>query len=87
MSKTTAVICVLSSGLLLGACATRNVAPSGADTPTADAQFDAAYMAVVDHSARKQGVRVIWVNPPRKQGDDGSVRISYPPLDLNDSDG
>lgn len=42
--------------LLAGGCA----------TPAATDQSDAARMSLVERTAAERGVRVYWVNPPRK---------------------
>jgi len=49
---------LLALSLLAGGCAT----PSGPD-PT---DVDKAQMSLVDRTASERGVKVYWVNPPRK---------------------
>ena len=68
--KATLCTAVVALSLLgLSACASmdeRDTAlapPSAADSPTI--HTDAVYVATVEQLARKRGVRVEWVNPPR----------------------
>ena len=61
-------LCLVSSSLLLGACATTGDPPVGKQSPAH--QFDAEYMAAVEHASDKAGVEVLWINPPRHQDRD-----------------
>lgn len=64
-------VAVLSVSLLgLAACASSGGA-TGYDTPSrqyaqTDVDSDRQYMARVEAAARRRGVEVRWVNPPRK---------------------
>ena len=49
---------VLGLALLVGGCA----APNGAS----QSDVDQAQMSLVDRTASDRGVKVYWVNPPRK---------------------
>lgn len=60
--------CLASASLLLSACATTGDPPlSHQPVPR---QYDADYMAAVEHASDKAGVEVLWVNPPRNQDRD-----------------
>jgi len=55
--------------LLLAGCASTQHAAYG-DSPrhTEDNIVqDGQYVALVEHIAKQRGVRVVWVNPPRKR--------------------
>lgn len=50
--------------MVLSGCAT---APRTAPMQSNLDPLDAAYMARVEHEAMRRGVRVQWVNPPRRE--------------------
>ena len=55
---------VIVAALAVGACAS---APAPEPTvATYDSDLDLAKMATIEQQARLMGVRVIWVNAPRK---------------------
>ena len=89
MRKSIAALLIASAGLALTGCATTAPEPVEGRTALVSAPLDTNYIAVVDHVAKKRGVRVIWVNAPRRAGE--RVRISYPainptPIDERDGD-
>ena len=51
--------------VLVAGCATNDQAIRTVDPKQLDA--DAAYMAQVEASSRKAGVRVVWINPPTRK--------------------
>jgi len=77
-------IIAMSLGALalgLAGCAVTPAEPMAGSVSQSDDPYDRTYMAVVGKVARQRGVRVIWVNVPRRNAQ--QVRISYPPM--NDS--
>lgn len=60
--------CLASASLLLAACATTGDPPVSKQ-PSAT-KYDAEYMANVEYVSGQAGVEVLWINPPRDQGDD-----------------
>lgn len=55
---------LLAACLLPAACASTDTA-SLAGRPTIN--DDKAYMAAVENAAKPAGVRVVWVNPPKRR--------------------
>lgn len=53
---------LLGMALALTGCATAQ--PESSDTMS---KYDAAYISAVNRSAKRQSLRVIWVNPPVKK--------------------
>lgn len=60
--------CLASATLVLGACATTGDPPVSKQSPSR--QYDAQYMAAIEHASDKAGVEVLWINPPRHQDRD-----------------
>lgn len=67
------------AGLLLaglGACTSTHYLaearpdPKAAPVSAAQSMPDARYIATVEYVARRRGVEVVWVNPPRKRAPD-----------------
>lgn len=81
------VIYGLSLGVLafgIGGCATTSTGSLAGQTTQARAPQDGAYIAAVDQLAKRRGVRVIWVNAPRRSGD--KVQISLPAFNVDGND-
>lgn len=77
----------LTLGLLalgLAGCATTPSDRAAGGTALVNDPYDRAYISLVDHVAKERGVRVIWVNAPRRSAD--KVRVSYPALNISDSE-
>lgn len=64
------VLSLLGAALALAGCATAQ--PERGD---AMSKYDAAYIGAVNRSAKRQSLRVIWVNPPVKEESSIEVKI------------
>lgn len=83
---TKSIPAALAAAAFLGAsgCATTSPETTEGRTALVAAPLDVAYIAAVDHVAKQRGVRVIWVNAPRRTGE--RVRLSYPAIKHAPSD-
>jgi len=41
-------------------------APPGVAAPATTSEVDTTRMGLIEYFARKRGVQVVWINPPRK---------------------
>jgi hypothetical protein len=68
--KASVRMAVLSLSILgLAACASTGEKSAYVAPPRADSIMDndELYMDIVERTARRRGIDVVWVNPPRKQ--------------------
>jgi len=68
--KASVRMAVLSLSILgLAACASMEERSTYVPSPEPDSIMDndEAYMAAVERIARRRGIDLVWVNPPRKQ--------------------
>lgn len=68
--KASVRMAVLSLSILgLAACASMEEKSTYVPPPKADSIMDndEAYMVAVERIARRRGIDLVWVNPPRKQ--------------------
>ena len=69
----TRIPALLATLALLGACATTDemAGGPGAGPLVADSEVvvDQEYVQTVNYIAKKRGLRVVWINPPKKRVD------------------
>lgn len=68
--KASVRMAVLSLSVLgLAACASMDEQSTYVPPPRADSIMDndEIYMDIVERTARRRGIDVVWINPPRKQ--------------------
>lgn len=70
--KPAITLAALASLILLAGCASTPTPDTSSTTSAATRNVDHAYVNAVDRQASRTGVRVFWVNPPRKK--DGSEK-------------